>query len=267
MIDSNHDIVPTLRMFDGVMTGIAADEIERLRARVKELEAAQPAMDAPAQQERIGTVEIEDGRVRSYAFEQTDIPTGQYSLYTGPAPAAQGDDWNSFKASFAQRCNDADRYLAGTAQGDERAAFYVQDDGQPEYLDGIECQYCVRRKSDHKIIAHVFDRDDAYRISAALSRQPSAGDAESFDAWWKSKGWGDGRKLHHYMAKEAFEAGQRSAGDALPTMRAAFRTLESGGGGYRMVFKFRTIEQLQMADQEWLHSARAQRAAEGDSHE
>jgi hypothetical protein len=36
-MDSNHDIVPTLRMFDGLMTGQAADEIERLRKRVDEL--------------------------------------------------------------------------------------------------------------------------------------------------------------------------------------------------------------------------------------
>lgn len=36
-MDSNHDIVPTLRMFDGLMTGQAADEIERLRKRVAEL--------------------------------------------------------------------------------------------------------------------------------------------------------------------------------------------------------------------------------------
>ncbi|PRH19111.1 hypothetical protein [Burkholderia multivorans] len=47
MTDPNHDIVPTLRMFDGVMTGLAADEIERLRKRVAELEAdaeAEPTM-------------------------------------------------------------------------------------------------------------------------------------------------------------------------------------------------------------------------------
>jgi hypothetical protein len=31
MMDSNHDIVPTLRMFDGLIMGQAADEIERLR--------------------------------------------------------------------------------------------------------------------------------------------------------------------------------------------------------------------------------------------
>ena len=36
-MDPNHDIVPTLRMFDGLMTGQAADEIERLRKRVDEL--------------------------------------------------------------------------------------------------------------------------------------------------------------------------------------------------------------------------------------
>lgn len=39
-MDSNHDIVQTLRLFDGVMTGLAADEIEALRKRVAELEAA-----------------------------------------------------------------------------------------------------------------------------------------------------------------------------------------------------------------------------------
>lgn len=37
-MDSNHDIVPTLRMMDGVYTRLAADEIERLRARVALLE-------------------------------------------------------------------------------------------------------------------------------------------------------------------------------------------------------------------------------------
>ena len=36
-MDPNHDIVPTLRMFGGLMTGQAADEIERLRKRVSEL--------------------------------------------------------------------------------------------------------------------------------------------------------------------------------------------------------------------------------------
>lgn len=35
MADSNHDIVPTLRMFDGVMMDKAADEIERLRSQVE----------------------------------------------------------------------------------------------------------------------------------------------------------------------------------------------------------------------------------------
>lgn len=36
-MDPNHDIVPTLRMFDGLMTGQAADEIERLRRNEAEL--------------------------------------------------------------------------------------------------------------------------------------------------------------------------------------------------------------------------------------
>ncbi len=36
-IDSNHDIVPTLRMFDGLMISKAVDEIERLRKIEHEL--------------------------------------------------------------------------------------------------------------------------------------------------------------------------------------------------------------------------------------
>lgn len=35
-IDPNHDIVPTLRMFDGLVMSKAADEIERLRERESE---------------------------------------------------------------------------------------------------------------------------------------------------------------------------------------------------------------------------------------
>ena len=46
MIDSNHDIVPTLRMFDGLVMGHAADEIERLRKELAALRA-QPVQTAP----------------------------------------------------------------------------------------------------------------------------------------------------------------------------------------------------------------------------
>lgn len=35
MIDPNDDIVPTLRMFDGLMMGQAADAIEKLRVELK----------------------------------------------------------------------------------------------------------------------------------------------------------------------------------------------------------------------------------------
>ncbi|MBU9211863.1 hypothetical protein [Burkholderia multivorans] len=41
-------------------------------------------------QERVGTVEIIDGRVRSYTFEQTDTPDGRYALYTAPRSPAVG---------------------------------------------------------------------------------------------------------------------------------------------------------------------------------
>lgn len=38
MVDPNFDVVPTLRMFDGLMMNKAADEIEFLRKRVADLE-------------------------------------------------------------------------------------------------------------------------------------------------------------------------------------------------------------------------------------
>lgn len=44
-MDPNHDIVPTLRMFDGLIMGQAADEIERLRRRIVALEATSSPRD------------------------------------------------------------------------------------------------------------------------------------------------------------------------------------------------------------------------------
>lgn len=38
-MDTNHDIVPTLRMFGGLMTDTAADEILRLRQRADAVDA------------------------------------------------------------------------------------------------------------------------------------------------------------------------------------------------------------------------------------
>ncbi|WP_181163920.1 hypothetical protein [Burkholderia gladioli] len=67
-MDSNHDIVQTLRLFDGVMTGIAADEIEALRKRVAELEAA-AVSPATADERACPLCEIEhDGNSCMEAF-------------------------------------------------------------------------------------------------------------------------------------------------------------------------------------------------------
>jgi hypothetical protein len=43
-VDPNHDIVPTLRQFDGLLMGKAADEIERLRTALAAAPAAAQAL-------------------------------------------------------------------------------------------------------------------------------------------------------------------------------------------------------------------------------
>ena len=54
-MDPNHDIVPTLRMFDGLTTGQAADETERLRKRVDELSDLLTSARAIAERKGEGT--------------------------------------------------------------------------------------------------------------------------------------------------------------------------------------------------------------------
>lgn len=73
MIDSNHDIVPTLRMFDGLMTNIAADEIEALRARVKELEACAAASAQASGRESIEAVQRQ--RLQERFANRTKTPS------------------------------------------------------------------------------------------------------------------------------------------------------------------------------------------------
>jgi hypothetical protein len=47
-MDPNHDIVPTLRMFDGLLMTQAADEIDRLRAQLQTPNASLPPLgDGP----------------------------------------------------------------------------------------------------------------------------------------------------------------------------------------------------------------------------
>lgn len=66
---------------------------------------------------------------------------------TGAMAAAQGDDWKSFKASFAQRCINADQ----AAQGDERAVPLFADEGDfvsvPRGLLGAAC-YAIRTQKE-----------------------------------------------------------------------------------------------------------------------
>ncbi|MBU9563066.1 hypothetical protein KTE54_20510 [Burkholderia multivorans] len=96
MTDPNHDIVPTLRMFDGVMTGLAADEIERLRKRVAELEAGASAetRDLPMMRNAFRVTEVSgdpDPAKQSFAM--------RFSFPSIEALHAADDEWNKFIAA------------------------------------------------------------------------------------------------------------------------------------------------------------------------
>jgi hypothetical protein len=67
--DPNHDIVPTLRMFDGLIMGQAADEIESLRTQRTVLEQQRDLL-----MQKLNTPEIEDfasGVVLEAAHQRT----------------------------------------------------------------------------------------------------------------------------------------------------------------------------------------------------
>lgn len=88
-MDSNFDIVPTLRMFDGVMMGKAADEIERLRARLAEAPAAQPQpvnradpveVAIALEQQRALHI-VQAVRKQGFAKSDTALPTQAESVF------------------------------------------------------------------------------------------------------------------------------------------------------------------------------------------
>ena len=56
--DQNQDIVPTLRMFDGLMMKQAADEIERLRAQLQTPNASLPPLGDGPRRDLVVTVSV-----------------------------------------------------------------------------------------------------------------------------------------------------------------------------------------------------------------
>jgi hypothetical protein len=57
-MDPNHDIVPTLRMFDGLLMTQAADEIDRLRAQLQTPDASLPPLGGGPRRKMLVTVEV-----------------------------------------------------------------------------------------------------------------------------------------------------------------------------------------------------------------
>ncbi|WP_186139368.1 hypothetical protein [Burkholderia gladioli] len=84
-----------LHMLDAVQREVVEREARALEptqgAWFAKTQAAAPA--EAREPSRVGRADIVDGRVQSFAFEQTDIPTGIYSLYTAPGvvPADAGE--------------------------------------------------------------------------------------------------------------------------------------------------------------------------------
>lgn len=60
--DQNQDIVPTLRMFNGLMMNQAADEIERLRAQLQTPNAALPPLGEGPRRDMVVTVSVPANR-------------------------------------------------------------------------------------------------------------------------------------------------------------------------------------------------------------
>ncbi|MDN7744684.1 hypothetical protein QZM78_11570 [Burkholderia multivorans] len=118
MTDPNHDIVPTLRMFDGVMTGLAADEIERLRKRVAELEAGASAetRDLPMMRNAFRVTEVSgdpDPAKQSFAM--------RFSFPSIEALHAADDEWNKFIAAAQADARE------GLTDESVKRAFYAAD--------------------------------------------------------------------------------------------------------------------------------------------
>jgi hypothetical protein len=88
-MDPNFDIVPTLRMFDGVMMGKAADEIERLRAEVAALKAK--AADAPVAYAAQFDLDVLTTNQESHKMRLRRCSHGSRTvpLYAAPQPAAE----------------------------------------------------------------------------------------------------------------------------------------------------------------------------------
>jgi len=122
-MDSNHDIVPTLRMFNGVMMDQAADEIERLRAEL----ASRPAADESAEPVGI-SVQMENLRRRSNALfpGEPDEPASTASKEA--VTLSDADIQRIAEETMGSFVNVRDEFTKGLLQTFARAALKAQRD-------------------------------------------------------------------------------------------------------------------------------------------
>jgi hypothetical protein len=163
MIDPNNDIVPTLRMFDGLMMNIAADEIEMLRARVKDLEARAAAHAQPIGEDAANgampdcTCGVDTGGTHNEACPVTHAVRHLFTL-SGENASANGaiGEREAFEEAF-------------------RRNFEF-----PEHAD----QFTFRKGWEAGIM-----QARAALTAEKVAAEPVAGEIQAFEAWFKTSGF------------------------------------------------------------------------------
>ncbi|TEA79800.1 hypothetical protein [Allopusillimonas ginsengisoli] len=97
--------------------------------------------------------------------------------FSGYNPAGNGDKQRARDAYAAGMGDPLVTYAQPAASAEPSGEVRVHDNGEPTYLDGIECQYSIVKGEpwpNCEPLAYVFDRNIAERIAAALNAAPVA---------------------------------------------------------------------------------------------
>ena len=175
--------------------------------------ASSLAGDAEPVAVRIGRAEVKGGSVGFFAFEQTDLPDGEYPLYAVPAPPA-GDQ------EKVGRC-DIESNLTGCLHPEEhqgRCGYSSPVAGESDL-----CEHCGEYAHDcggHPIVdsgdadeAYEIGKRDGYEAAIADVDRLTGGDGEYFASTIPGRGCPDWQTMMVNIV-ERFESATPAAGDA-----------------------------------------------------